>query len=131
MSVLLKNNRLRAIKALMTEPSVKKAAKAAGISEATLHRWLGEPEFSAALRRARGQLLEGVLTVLQGAAEEAVTVLREIMNEKLSPPPARVRAARSVLDLTLKARSELETEERLRTIEAQLKQILERKGGIQ
>jgi hypothetical protein len=73
MSVLLKNNQLRAIKALLAESTVKKAAKTAGIGEATMHRWLGEPDFSAALREARGRMLEGVLTVLQGAAEEAVS----------------------------------------------------------
>ena len=42
-----------ALTALMNDPNIKRAAEAAGVGERTLHRWLDEPAFIAAFRRAR------------------------------------------------------------------------------
>ena len=42
-----------AILALLTQRSVEEAARVAGIGTQTLYRWMKEPEFDAAYRRAR------------------------------------------------------------------------------
>ena len=52
----------RAIIALLSEPTLR-AAAGAGISETTLWRWLREPCFKEAYRRARSETLARVLGV--------------------------------------------------------------------
>src|SRR5262245_38464731 len=107
---------LRALQALLKEPTTAKAAKAAQVAEVTLFRWLNEPVFSTAYREARGRLLETTLTTLQQASSEAVEVLRKIMKDSKAPTSSRVTAARSVLELGLKAREVLEVEDRLKAL---------------
>jgi DNA-binding MurR/RpiR family transcriptional regulator len=110
----------KAVAALVGQPTIAEAAQACGVSEATLWRWLQAADFQAAYRAARSSLLETALTRLQGACGEAVTVLSDVMKDKQAPTTARVTAAVKVLELTLKARQELELEERLRALEARL-----------
>lgn len=116
----LTNKQQRAIECLLSEPTTKAAAEKAQISEATIHRWLNDPAFSAAHKTARGQLLETTLTALQSASTEAVTCLRTVLNDTSAPITARVSAARNVLDFALKAHEVLEVEERLAVLEARL-----------
>ncbi len=119
----LKPRQASAIRALLSEPSVKAAAKRASISQATIHRWLADPLFSQTLRDARGAMLESVLTVLQNASTTALETLREVMEDSEAHPSARVKAALGVIGMTLKAKELLETEERLRAVEEQLKEM--------
>lgn len=108
----------RAIEALLRESTTRAAASAAGVSEATIFRWLAESVFAAAYREARSRLLESTLTALQAASTEAVKVLQEVMGNYEAMPAARVSAARAVLDFALKGREQIEIEERLRALEA-------------
>ncbi|MDX2032636.1 MAG: hypothetical protein SF339_18315 [Blastocatellia bacterium] len=101
----------------MSEPTTRAAAKAAGVSEATIWRWLSEPGFAAAHQEARGRLLEGVLTRLQAVAGDAVSTLADVMADPNAGASARVSAARAVLEMALRAKAELEIENRLRTLE--------------
>jgi hypothetical protein len=85
------------IAALLSEPTHAVAAAKAGISEATLHRWLRLPAFSAAYRQARRELVEGAIGRIQAAAGQAVDTLVTVatQGEKDSD---RVRAAVALLD---------------------------------
>src|SRR5262245_9832386 len=116
----LTDRQLRAISALLEEPTIFLAAGRAGVGKATLFRWLNDPAFSEAYRAARGRLLEDVLTSLQSASIDAVIVLREIMTDKDINAFARVSAARGVLELSLKAREIIEVDARLRALEDSL-----------
>ena len=110
----------RAIEALLSEPTREKAAEKAGISRATLTRWLTEPGFKCAYREARDMLLETTLSALQGAASTAVNTLADVMGDKEAQPSARVSAAKVVLDNLLRSREQLEFEQRLKALEASL-----------
>ncbi len=110
----------RAIKALLDEPTTKAAAESAKVGETTLHRWLNDPAFSSAYREARGRLLETTLTRLQQVSGKAVDTLETVMTDEAAKGSERVSAAKAVLEMTLKAREVLETEERLRALEAKL-----------
>ena len=116
----------RAIESLLREPTIQSAAESAQVGKTTIFRWLAEPEFSAAYKQQRGQLLESTLTA-QAASVDAVTCLREVLNDKSALVTARVSAARAVLEISLKAKAELETEVRLRALEEKLKHTPERK----
>jgi hypothetical protein len=112
----------QAIAALLKHPTVPEAAQECGVSEVTLWRWMQVPEFNAAYRTARGALLETAITNLQRSCGKAVTVLTTIMEDASAPASSRVTAAVKVLELTLKARQELEIEERLQALEEALQQ---------
>jgi hypothetical protein len=84
------------IAALLTEPTHAAAAARAGVSEATLHRWLRLPEFRDAYRRARRDLVEGAVGRLQAAAGQAVDTLLAVAKEGARDGD-RVRAAVALL----------------------------------
>jgi hypothetical protein len=126
----LSAKQLRAIEALLREPTTSAAAKEARISETTIFRWLNESAFSAAYRAARGRLLEGTLTALQSASTTAVETLRNTLTDIAAPAQVKVSAARSILEFSLKAREVLEVEERLAYLEKMLEVQETRKGKI-
>src|SRR5262249_28331073 len=85
------------IAALLTEPTHGAAAAKAGVSEATLYRWLRLPEFRSAYRGARQQLVEGAVGRIQAATGQAVDTLLA-MAEHGGKSSDRVRASIALLD---------------------------------
>lgn len=120
MPASLSSKQQKALTELLAQPSVKAAAVSAGVSEASLWRWLQVPAFQEALRQARGRVLECTLTALQSASQQAVETLTTIMKDSLAHPTARVSAARTVLEMTIKGREILEVEARLAALEQNL-----------
>jgi hypothetical protein len=107
-----------AIVALLSDPGLTGAAKAAGVGKATLWRWMQQPAFREAYRRARREAVEQARARLQQASGEAVEALRDVMNDQEAPHASRVSAARTVLDMAMQATSEEEIEKRLAALEA-------------
>jgi hypothetical protein len=85
------------IASLLTEPTHTAAARKAGVSEATLHRWLKLPDFRAAYRRARRELVEGAIGRIQAATGQAVDTLLTVATSGARDGD-RVRAAIALLD---------------------------------
>jgi len=104
-----------AIIALLSEPTIEKAAAKAGIAKPTLWRWLQIPEFQAAYREARREAVSQAIGALQRASAEAVEALRRIMNDTTAPATARVNAARSIIEFAIKG---VEIEDILARLEA-------------
>jgi len=92
-----------AVAALLTHRNQEEAARAVGISVATLLRWQKVPEFDIAYRDARRLAFRQSVARLQQASSAAVTTLLKIMVDPLAPHSTRVRAADSVLDHSAKA----------------------------
>ena len=84
----------------MLQPTITAAAAAVGIGEATLHRWLREPAFRAAYRQARRQSVESAVALLQCAGTPAVATL--LRNLRCGKPAAEIRAATTILELSIK-----------------------------
>jgi hypothetical protein len=99
---LLTARQEKAVCALLTEPSIRDAAKSAGIGERTLYTWLKEPAFDRAYRAARREAVARAMGAVQQAAGAAVNTLKDVMTDSTAPAPARVAAAKSVLDLAVK-----------------------------
>lgn len=97
-----------ALRAVISHPTLKDAAQAAGVSETTLWRYMQDGEFSRRLREARREAVNHAVLRLQKASSDAVTVLRDIMMKESAPAPARITAARAVLDYSMRA---VETDE--------------------
>jgi hypothetical protein len=85
------------IAALLTEPTYAAAAAKAGISEGTLYGWLRRPDFRAAYRRARRELVEAAVGRIQASCGEAVNALLAVVRSARRDGD-RVRAAVALLD---------------------------------
>jgi hypothetical protein len=107
-----------AILALLSDPGLTGAAKAAGVGKATLWRWMQQPAFRDAYRRARREAVEQARARLQQASGEAVEALRDVMNDEDAPHASRISAAKTVLVMAIQATSEEEFERRLAALEA-------------
>lgn len=116
----LTDKQRRAIAAILSEPTVRQAAESAKVSEASLYRWMADPEFSAALKDARSRALESTLSSLQGASGKAVETLHSVMDDPEASASSKVMAARTILEMSLRARDLIEVEDRLRALEMRL-----------
>ena len=114
-----------AVAALLTHRNQEEAARAVGISVATLLRWQKDPEFDAVYREARRLAFRQSIARLQQASSAAVTTLLKIMVDPDAPHSTRVRAADSVLDHSAKAIEIEDIEARVSELEHNANQ----KGG--
>src|ERR1035437_3154079 len=92
-----------AIAALLSQRNLEEAARTAGVSTRTLIRWMKDPEFDAAYRKARRLAFSQSVARLQQASGAAVSTLLKIMVDPAAPHSTRVRAADSVLDHSAKS----------------------------
>lgn len=114
---------LGALEKLMSSRTITGAARAAKVSESSIHAWLKLPAFRLALHdafRARFDLLNLDAVKL---GRLAFKVLEDVMNDPTAPAMARVGAASRVLDAIHKAYELVGVTERLDALEAKL-------GGI-
>jgi hypothetical protein len=86
-----------AIAALLSHGTVGAAAKAVGLGENTLLRWMKDPKFEKALSAARDQMFVHAMGRLQGAATDAADTVTSIMNNPKSPIGFRLKAAELIL----------------------------------
>ncbi len=107
----------RAISALLQAQSLKEAAKEAGISEATLHRWLKDEAFQMAYRAAKKEVVDHAICRLQQSSGKAVKALVEILEYAKNPASARVSAARTILETSMKAVELEDLEKRISDLE--------------
>ena len=106
-----------AILALLTARSIEEAARTANVPARTLHRWLQEPQFEAAYRKARRAASAQSNARLQQATGAAVSTLLKIMVDGTAPAATRVRAADSVLSHARQAVEIEDVEVRLAALE--------------
>src|ERR1051326_7000509 len=92
-----------AVAALLTQKNQEEAARAAGISIATMLRWQKVPEFQKAYREARRDAHNQSIARLQHATSAAVSTLLKVMVDPNTPASTKVRAADSVLEHSAKA----------------------------
>jgi DNA-binding MurR/RpiR family transcriptional regulator len=108
------------IVALLANPKITDAAKAAGVSESTVWRLMQNEVFQKRYREAQSEALTTALGSIQGAATEAVATLREIATSGKNET-ARTQAAKAVLDYTFKVRELFDLEDRVKRLETKLK----------
>jgi len=86
-----------AIIALQTYWSVEEAARVVGISAQTLYRWLDDPPFAAAYRKATLATYRQAIGRLQQSSGALVSVLVIVMRDSTAPTSARASAAAGIL----------------------------------
>jgi hypothetical protein len=87
----------RAVLAMLSTPTIARAAEAVGVDESTLHRWLKDHEFVRALRGARASAFDQAVTLTHRYATSAVQVLLKVMADAGAPYTSRVAAAVALL----------------------------------
>ena len=109
---------LKGLEALLTEPTIQRAAEAANVSYAQLRRWLEQPAFADTYRRARTVAFETVLVSLQTTTQRAIETLSQLMENTETPASVRMNCAARLLDAGMRSRELFDTEQRLAEIEA-------------
>lgn len=94
---------LKALAELLNQPNLRAASVAAAVPERTLYNWLNEPAFETAYRKARREAVRHAVATLQRSAGAAAAALASIAEDAGEKAPARVAAARVVLELAIKA----------------------------
>lgn len=112
----------KALAALLTAPNKEAAAKAAGVSARTLRDYMAIPEFQDAYKKAFAGLVEDATRQAQRAITPALDTLREIAEDDGEAAQARVSAARSILEYSLKLTEQLDVLERIKALEDTVKE---------
>ena len=107
----------KALQALLVSRTRAEAAKAAGIGESTLRTYMQDPEFLERYRQAFGDMVRDAARQAQQTLSPALSTLREIMEDREEPASARITAARSILEYTLKLGEQVDILEQLRELE--------------
>ncbi len=92
----------RAMDALLAGADTLTAARAAGCSERTLHRWKTEPAFRRALQDAQDAALDQTTGALVSASVASVALLRAVVEDDSAQMSHRLRAAGTLLDASLR-----------------------------
>ena len=92
-----------AVLALLTNQGVDNAARAVGIAPRTLYRWMNEPVFDKAYRKARRDAFGQGTARLQQASSAAVSSILKIMVDQHAAASTKLRAAELVLTHGAKA----------------------------
>ena len=107
-----------AMEALLSGKCVREAASISGITERQVYRWLEESDFSSQLHKLERERVSVSLRSLSALAEVAVKALGEVLEEPTQRSANIKRlAAVNVLELMLKAREQIEIEERIEALE--------------
>lgn len=107
----------KALSALLVSRTRAEAAQAAGIGESTLRGYMRDPEFLERYKRAFGEMVADATRQAQQTLSPALSVLKEIMMDRDEQASARITAARSVLEYSLKLCEQTDILEQLRELE--------------
>ncbi len=91
----------KVLTALLHHGAVRSAAKDAGVSEATVFRYLQDSEFQRRYRAARADVVDAAIALMQRLCSNAVTTLGAVMHDTDAPASARVAAARTILEQSI------------------------------
>jgi len=89
----LSTNQGKALAALLVNSTIKEAAKAAGLGERTVKRYLADDTFRGELRKRQQEALAAASAAMAGKAGDAVKVLYDMMMNAEASDNVRVRAA--------------------------------------
>ena len=108
-------NKEKVLIALIETSSIREAAKASGIGEATIYRYLQDKEFLAEYRNARRQTVESAISKMQNATSEAVERLKEL--QYCENPAVAARCAQIIFENSIKGMETTDILERLEMLE--------------
>jgi hypothetical protein len=97
--------------------NVEQAGRKAGVSQRTVYRRRADPAFQEELRKLRAETLERTAAMLAASSLEAAKTALALLQAD-GPAQVRLGAVRTILEMSLHFRQNLELEERVRDLEA-------------
>ena len=113
--------REKAILALLTEPSIVKAAASIGVNEKTLRRWKQDAAFAQQLEEARRELYRQSINLCHALQTEMVSILAE-QARSANSEAVRNSAARFLLEHGNKTYETYDLEQRITALESLTKE---------
>lgn len=110
-------NKEKLLAALLTSRTKKEAAAAAGISDRTMRSYFEDKEFCQRYREAFAGVIEDATRQAQALLMPALSTLQTVMEDEEIPAQARITAARSIIDYSLKLTEQADILEQLRELE--------------
>lgn len=107
----------KALRALLVSRTRAEAAKAAGIGESTLREYMKDAEFMERYETAFAGMVRDAAQQARQTLSPALSTLREIMEDGEEPAQARITAARSILEYSLKLTEQAEIMEQIKALE--------------
>ena len=92
----------KALAALLTYPTRKEAAQAAGVTDRTMRGYMADTEFREAYRAAYKDMVEDASRQSQQALREALNVFREVMTNTEETGATRVQAAAKMVEYEMR-----------------------------
>ena len=111
---------VRGIMALLTEPTITGAAKAAGVAPKTIYKWLKLSHFRDALQEAQGQEINAAASRLAGGLGVALEELGKLVTTAESESVRRA-AVNDWLSHAVRLQETIALEERVRALEKGMK----------
>jgi hypothetical protein len=112
----------RALVALLTEPTITKAAKQAGVSTRSLYRLMQKPSFREALRQSISVSLDRLYVRLAAGSDAALTALSDLVTGEKTEQQVRRLAASDWIQHFTRLLEDRDLSERLASLEAAIKQ---------
>ena len=117
----MNSNQRRALEALLTSPTISAAARACGLSNRTLWRYLGDETFKAELRKRQDEAVTAVTAALAGLTGEAVQALHDLLADSDTSASVKARVALGWLSERRKAVELDDLAQRVAALEERIK----------
>jgi phage terminase small subunit len=119
----------RFVQALLAHGNITKAAEAVGISKRTALRYMKDDNVRKMLVELQQETLRAVCQKALDEMMRALSVLVDIASDATTPAPARVSAARTIIDAATKLYDVANLSERVRTLEQKILGVLNNENG--
>ena len=106
------------LQALLTNPTRRAAAQAAGMSERQAYNISQKPEFQARYRSAQDDLLRRTSNNLRRQMDKAVNTIAAVMGSSKSRTQDRLAASKMILEFGLRFVEAVDIVERIAALEA-------------
>ena len=111
-------NKEKLLAALLTSRTKKDAAAAAGISDRTMRSYFEDKEFCQRYREAFAGVVQDATRRAQQLLEPALSTLQTVMEDEEIPAQARITAARSIIDYSMRLTEQNDIMRQLDELEA-------------
>ncbi|MBQ8133129.1 MAG: hypothetical protein IJ192_01770 [Clostridia bacterium] len=106
------------ISALLTEPTIKRAADKCQLSQRQIHERMKNADFQKQYKAAKSQILETTTAALQSQISKSTETVIKIMNDPKNAPQIRLNAADMIFRHCMKLTETVDIIQRIEVLEA-------------
>ncbi|MCB1512561.1 MAG: hypothetical protein KDJ36_16820, partial [Hyphomicrobiaceae bacterium] len=110
----------RLLAAMAEHRTLREAAAAAGVGETAAYQWQRLPAFKQALHDLEHQTVNEAARQLLSLTGKATAALEEVLDDPIAKAGDSIRAARTILELTLRVREIVTLEDRIAELERRI-----------